>query len=418
MHVTFQTETLSKNPATTTTPSPRRSPSASWPPSSSRFRSAEVKIFPHVQERVEEGQTSGKTAWILEDLVGVRADAVLGNSVFEVLVEPRDLRRLRAALMDIARYSGGSANRRGILVLDEPGVSESRLLEEWEGTRSIFRPEILDRLAMVIHRGGKPDQIIGQMSAEERDSVEAVVGHSRLNQSRSARRPSEAFFDVLRIRMVSWFRKSGPQTSKELGEQAGFSYPTISAALEKLEPYLTRHSDRRVELRSFPRDAWFKLVAQSEKVRSSQGYSGRSGRPRPAEVLLGRLRELGRNDIGVSGVLGARHYMPGLDMPGLDLIGTPRLDLVVHAKQGREGKDFLRRLDPALKPSERGEVPQVEGCGQQAKEGKTSGDTANPTENENPRHLITPATTPADFATFGRIFRAFRCTGAGSTISS
>lgn len=289
-----------------------------------------------------------------DDLSGFRADAVFGNSVFEVLIEPRDLRRLRASLMDIARCSGGPSERRGILVLDEPGVSESRLLEEWEGIRGIFRPEILDRLAMVIHREGKPDHIIGQMSAQERESVEEVVAHSRLNLNRPTRRPSEAFFDVLRILLVHWFRKSGPHTSKELGEQAGFSYPTISAALEKLEPYLTRHSDRRVELHSFPKDAWFKLVAQSEKVRSSQGYSDRSGRPRPPEVLLGRLQELGRDDIGISGVLGARHYLPGLD-----LIGTPRLDLVVHASRGRGGNDFLRRLDPALKPAERGEVPQV-----------------------------------------------------------
>lgn len=290
----------------------------------------------------------------LDDLSGFRADAVLGNSVFEVLVEPRDLRRLRASLMDIARYSGGPRKRRGILVLDEPRVTESRLIEEWDGIRGIFRPEVLDRVAMVIHREGRPDHIIGQMSAQERESVEAVVAHSRLTMSRPSRRPSEAFFDVLRILLVHWFRKSGPLTSKELGEQAGFSYPTISTALVKLEPYLARHSDRRVELRSFPRDAWFKLVAQSEKVRSSQGYSDRSGRPRPPEVLLGRLQELGRDDIGISGVLGARHYLPGLD-----LIGTPRLDLVVHASRGRGGNDFLRRLDPALKPSERGEVPQV-----------------------------------------------------------
>jgi hypothetical protein len=128
----------------------------------------------------------------------------------------------------------------------------------------------------------------------------------------------------------------------------------VAVALEKLEPYMVRHSDRRIELRSFPRDAWFKLVAQAEKVRSSQGYADRSGRPRPPEVLLDRLRELARDDIGVAGVLGARHYLPGLD-----LIGTPRLDLMVHSTRMRTPNDFLRRLDPALKPIERGETPQV-----------------------------------------------------------
>jgi hypothetical protein len=49
-------------------------------------------------------------------------------------------------------------------------------------------------------------------------------------------------------------------------------------------------------------------------------------RPRSPEVLLQRLSELNRSDIAVGGVLGARHYFPGLD-----LVGTPRLDLVVHS---------------------------------------------------------------------------------------
>jgi hypothetical protein len=290
----------------------------------------------------------------LDDLAGFRADAVLGNSIFEVLVEPRDLRRLRASIMDVARYSGGLRERRGILVLDEPQVSESRLHEEWASVQPIFRPEILHRLALVIHRAGVPDEIIGQLGQQEQDSIAAVIEHARQHSLRPMRRPSEAFFDILHLLLVHWFRKSGPLTSKDLCAQSGFSYPTVAVALEKLEPYMVRHSDRRIELRSFPRDAWFKLVAQAEKVRSSQGYADRSGRPRPTGVLVDRLRELDRDDIAVGGVLGARHYLPGLD-----LIGTPRLDLVVHNKRMRAPNDFLRRLDPALKPVERGESPQV-----------------------------------------------------------
>ena len=79
-----------------------------------------------------------------------------------------------------------------------------------------------------------------------------------------------------------------------------------------------------------------------------------SGRPRPPEVLVDRLRDLGRNDIAVSGVLGARRYLPGLD-----LVGSPRLDLVVQARRFGGPPTFLRRLDPALKPAGRGEPCQV-----------------------------------------------------------
>jgi hypothetical protein len=290
----------------------------------------------------------------LDDLSSFWADAVLGDSIFEVLVGPRDLRQLRATIMDVARYSGTKKDRRGILILDEPQLSENRLREEWASVQEIFRPEILHRLALVIHREGAPDQIIGQLGWQELESIPAVIEHGRLHALRPMRRPSEAFLDILRLLVVHWFRQTGPLTSKELCAQSGFSYPTVSGALERLEPYLARHSDRRIELRSFPRDAWFKLVAQAEKVRTSQGYTDRSGRPRPPEVLVDRLRELGREDIGVAGVLGARHYLPGLD-----LMGTPRLDLVVHSSRTAAPNDFLRRLDPALKPVERGETPQV-----------------------------------------------------------
>ena len=46
---------------------------------------------------------------LLEDQPGFRADAVLGDSIFEVLLEPRDLRRLRASLMDVARLAAGNS---------------------------------------------------------------------------------------------------------------------------------------------------------------------------------------------------------------------------------------------------------------------------------------------------------------------
>jgi hypothetical protein len=96
------------------------------------------------------------------------------------------------------------------------------------------------------------------------------------------------------------------------------------------------------------------LVAQAEIVRFTQAFTDPSMRPRSPEVLLQRLRELKRSDIAVGGVLGARHYLPGLD-----LVGTPRLDLVVHTLRPEGSHEFLRKLDPALKPAKRGEPARV-----------------------------------------------------------
>jgi hypothetical protein len=290
----------------------------------------------------------------LGNRLGFRADALLGHSVFGVLTDLRDFRHFRSTLMGLAKILLVDSRYRGILILDEPQISDDRLQAEWSGFEPLFRPEILERIVLVIRREGIPDTVVGPLTDIERTCIGPVSEHARQRSSRPVRRPSEAFFDILRVLVVHWFRKSGPLTSKELAEQTGFSYPTIANALARLEPRLIRHSDRRVELSAFPKEAWFQLVAQADKARASQGFMAPSGRPRPPEAVLDRLRDLGRDDIAVAGVLGARHYLPGLD-----LVGTPRLDLVVHERRFGGPPTFLRRLDPALKPAGRGDPCQV-----------------------------------------------------------
>jgi hypothetical protein len=286
--------------------------------------------------------------------LGFRADALIGHSVFGVLAELRDFRHFRSTLLGLAKILLVDSRFHGILVLDEPRISDDRLREEWLGIEPLFHPEVLGRFTLVIRREDNPNVVLGTLTDIEKNCIEPVSEHARQRAFRPVRRPSEAFFDILRVLLVHWFRKSGPLTSKEIAEQTGFTYPTIANALERLEPRLIRHSDRRVELTTFPNDAWFQLVAQADKARASQGFVDPSGRPRPPEVLLDRLRDLRRDDIAVSGVLGARHYLPGLD-----LFGTPRLDLVVYARRFGVPPTFLRRLDPALKPAGRDEPWQV-----------------------------------------------------------
>jgi hypothetical protein len=286
-----------------------------------------------------------------DDPPGFRADAVLNDAAFEVLLVPRDLRALRSHSLDIARWVSGGDQRRGILVLVEPFISEDRIMGEWQGLHSILKSRVCRALSLVLRREDAPCRVIGQLlSSAEEASLDEVVRHARIHAFSKPRRRAEAFFDVLRVLLIHWIRESGPLTSKRLSEESGFSYPTIAKALERLAPYLHRHSDRRVELRSFPKDAWLRLIAQPERVRPAYAYTDRSGSPRSPEALLGRLCELRRPDIAVAGVLGARHYFPGLD-----LIGTPRLDLVLHSHRLGGERDIVRRLDPALKPAKHGE---------------------------------------------------------------
>ena len=137
-----------------------------------------------------------------------------------------------------------------------------------------------------------------------------------------------------------------PLTSRWLAEAAGCSYPTIASALEKLEKYLTRQTDRRVELKAFPKDEWSRLVANADKVRQTLRFADHSGQPRSIESLVSRLERVRTDDIAIAGVLGARRrYL------ALDLIGTPRLDLTIHCRTRKLDLSFLRQLDPALKPA-------------------------------------------------------------------
>jgi hypothetical protein len=297
------------------------------------------------------------------DLPGFRVDALRGDSVFEVVIDARDLRRIRSLLVEMGRIAGHG--KHAILILDEPQISHDRLRAEWEGVQNLFQPQILERLTIYVRRGGGWPEILGcSLTAEEADAADEVVEHQRQRGLRPSRRPSEASFDILRVMLIHWLRKAGPLTSRELSRDSGFSYPTIARALSELEPHLQRHSDRRVELHSFPKEAWFKLLAQIEKVRSSRGYTDRSGRPRQPEVLVERLQEnslrtLCHESVAIGGTFGARHYLPGID-----LVGNPRLDLIIDAHHDRRLRPvaietLIRKLDPALKPAERGEPCQV-----------------------------------------------------------
>lgn len=289
-----------------------------------------------------------------DKLAAFQADAVLDDSVFHVMPEVRDLRRLRAGLMDAARVISTGMPRRSILILEYPQISKERLHIEFAELPRLFRSEILDNLALVVRYEDGIEEIIGQLSSEEKDALDAVTEHVRLHSPRPIRRPAEAFGDILRVLLIHWFRKHGPQPLKNLCQQTGFSYPTVASVLKRLAPSLLRHSDRRVELRSFPRDEWLTLAVQAEKIRVSQGFTDRSGNPRSPEALLQRLRALERTDIAVGGVMGARHYLPEID-----IVGTPRLDLVIHSRRGVIPPQLPRLLDPALVPAKRGEPCQL-----------------------------------------------------------
>lgn len=291
---------------------------------------------------------------VLTNVPGIRFDAMLGDIFFLVLREPRDVRRLRAACLEIARCAVWKDVRQVVLILQDPAISHARLQMEWDGLRSVLKPEIFSRLSVMVTKEQDAQTTMGDVPTAAKEHFHYVIEHASNRSTRPSKRTSDAITDVLRVLLIHWFRKSCPTRLKELGEQTGYSYPTIADALDKLRPWVHRLSDRSVSLRSFPQEEWFKLLARSEDVRSTQGFAVASGRPRPTELLREKLHDLRPSGVAVGGTFGARHYCPALD-----LIGNPRLDLVVDARLQKNISTFIRKLDPGLKPVVRGELPQV-----------------------------------------------------------
>jgi hypothetical protein len=292
----------------------------------------------------------------IANLPGFRADAVMGNTVFEVLIEPRDVRRLRTTLMEMARIaSEGTASRRVVLVLAEPRITESRLQAEWDGAGSVIRPELFDRMSMAIRLCSKWTGIPASPPRSQLAVLDQILKHKHTRKPTRSSRGSEAYYEILRILIHQWLLGKGPITIKSLMEISGTSHPTVSKSLKRMAHCLRRHSDRSVELRFFPRDEWARLLAVSGEVRDTVGFADRSGQARSPEALLRRLAKLERNDIAVGGVLGARHYQPSLD-----LVGDPRLDLSVHSARKVVDLSFVEQLDPALeKTTQRDQSPTL-----------------------------------------------------------
>jgi hypothetical protein len=290
---------------------------------------------------------------------------VPGASGYDVLIEPRDIRSVRASEVELARFVHfRQQHNRGILILEEPRVTRDRLLREWRNLKAMLQGEIASNLSLVILDQGKPEWIDG----EPRGDDEAQIVIALESERRRNRRPTDVFYDILRILINQWIKHEGPVTSGWLCDTAGCTYPTVALALRQLQPYLKRHSDRRVELKGFPREEWTRLVVNADKVRDTRRFADRSGQPRSVEHLITRVQKLPQpvatDDvlpmlntppaIAIGGVPGTKRFFPTLDV-----IGIPRLDLTIHCRSRALDLDFVRRLDPGLQPADVGEPARV-----------------------------------------------------------
>jgi len=266
----------------------------------------------------------------------------------------RDVRELTALLFENSVLSTEPANACAVLVLADPIVRDSRISEVWQQFMEMLQPNRRDRMALICYRASVPTLIRGSYLEEHSSIVTQILPSPQRFVYADKPRSPEAFFDILRVLMIRWIRREGPITSKDLGAATGYSYPTIADALSRLDKYVHRRKDRSVELKRLPRDPWVEFVVRSERIRIRHEFTEHSGQRRSPEMLIERLQKTGRQDVAISGIHGARHYVPNID-----ILGGHRLDLVIHSSSLRLDLSFMRQLDAALVPVEPGEFPQV-----------------------------------------------------------
>jgi hypothetical protein len=277
----------------------------------------------------------------LRDEGGV--DATQGGAIIEVEKGVAGVRNVRAGLLQLASDLVEKPDEvRGYLVLPDTSITLDRLRDEWVRCIPVIHGNLLNRMTVCV---GRDDRFVGIPDELHENTQKLLAKYlsGKGSPTRASRR--DASFVVLKVLLHHWLTKGGAVTTQWLGDTAGYSYPTIANAVASLGSLIERRSDRRILLRWLPREQLARMVALSDTARGTTRFVDRSSQPRTPEEHLHRLETLHlHQDLGVGGVLGAKHYFPELD-----LVGTPRLDLSQHGGGRHPDLRFIEKLDPALK---------------------------------------------------------------------
>jgi hypothetical protein len=269
-------------------------------------------------------------------------DTRIGNAVVEVRFGVDAVRTLRTSLMQVAYMVSEDPALHGYVVLADSSIAMERVREEWQRASSVLRPEVQQRLTicMALDQG-----MVGIPSDPASKTQPMLAGVIESQRGKAGGKRTDYSFIILKLLIHQWFISGEPVTADWLARTAGCRYPAVARALRPLGGLVERTSDRRVLLRWFPKDEFERMIAISDSARSTVRFADHSGQPRSMESHLRRLEKLATPGLAIGGVLGAKHHLPDLD-----LVGLPRLDLSLHCPGKHMNLEFMKALDPALKP--------------------------------------------------------------------
>lgn len=269
-----------------------------------------------------------------------------GECVFPMLQKTlrnlRSTRELRAETLDLAAKLAIS-DRSGRLFVVDPMISETAIHEEWNRLLPAIAAELRTRMSLAIEQG--------------------MVAGSNSSNLLQLDRPNYRF-EVLRLLVGASLEDDGPQPEAGIaahleGTQVGLvgalgaSATPVRSALAALRDAGLIHSLRWLEIApaTLSMEQLSRVGALPQTLRFRFERGARIKPPaelvKRAEPLLGPNGPESWSPFSLSGTPVAQQ-----DAPGLDLIGTPRLDLVANIHRGDKvfDADLMRMLDDGLEP--------------------------------------------------------------------
>ncbi len=310
----------------------------------------------------------------MDELKEVSADYGFENSTVEVKTRIAVIRDLHASFFRLARLALENKSNKIFLILIDPKISIKRVQTEWNLAKKVYAPFITKKLFLVVFSSGEVIfQSLGIQNEYIKNFEQAFV--VEVNSKRKSLRQIDFKAEILKILLNVWIlnldeplnlvsennlqfvfngncSKQKLLTITELETMVGCTYRTVDRAFDFIGAAIERKGNKGFRLKYFPRSAWEKMVVLSSKSRNTMKFVNRSNTLRSPDSLIKRLKRLDRPDIAIGGVAGAFQIFPGLD-----ITGTPRLDLTVHSPDETVDMSFLRYLDPALKPWQKDDPP-------------------------------------------------------------
>jgi hypothetical protein len=245
------------------------------------------------------------------------------------LARVRSTRDLRAEILDLAA-AAVEGNCPARLEVNSPIISAHTVRAEWKRVLPAFDAAVRRLISLHVN--------------EDRPTTrDATIALAKPNYT----------YELLRLLVGASLESDGPQPLAGLMEKIGASQTPLRVALMNLSVAELIPSTRRIEVDpaqlSIETLSRIGALPQTLRFRFERG-----AQIKPPDTLLVRARSLLQpgspaewRAFALSGAPVAQ-----LDVPALDLIGTPRLDLVAHLDRESDSfdPDLMRWLDDGLEP--------------------------------------------------------------------